>query len=442
MKNFNWILPTLIVQCAFFFSSTLIANAADETPTPTATPKPIDPGKVDRAMEFFNKGNEYGEKGLKERAREYWKIASELDPRLSEDGNGSASLFFGLDQVSETTFRTTDPAKQKKILEFLSKARLADKENDYDSAMKYLDSANDFSANEPQVRALRIEITLDDFKENDEVHANPIAKNYFDEAVEYYRHGKFSEALDSLNQAEELEPRNLQILNLKSIIQEDDSSILLSKDVQRAKEQWQEGNSEISTEILDGILKKNPQYQPALDLRAEIETTKEKESSSEVQAALDQAAKEEKNDHFSEAKKDYEKVLGFDPNNRAASAGLGRVGGLVDPLPEKIKGLEKALAAGQKRKAAVFLKEVEALSPDNPKLDYWKEKISELSGNSVPESDESKADEAYNLGLESYRNGNLDDAKKFWSQTLDLNPQHLQAKRDLDRLLEEHPELK
>ncbi len=73
---------------------------------------------------------------------------------------------------------------------------------------------------------------------------------------------------------------------------------------------------------------------------------------------------------------------------------------------------------------------------------FWQKKLSALSRNSVPESDESKADEAYNLGLDSYRNGDLDDAKKFWNQAIELNPQHLQAKRDLERLIEEHPEFK
>src|SRR5580658_3739843 len=99
MKNFAGIVPAIFISFMLCFYSISKTNATDETPMPSATPKVIDPGKIDRAMEFFNKGNEYAEKGLKERAREYWKIASELDPRLSEDGNGSGFLFFGLEEV-------------------------------------------------------------------------------------------------------------------------------------------------------------------------------------------------------------------------------------------------------------------------------------------------------------------------------------------------------
>ena len=33
-------------------------------------------------------------------------------------------------------------------------------------------------------------------------------------------------------------------------------------------------------------------------------------------------------------------------------------------------------------------------------------------------------------------------AKGFWGKVLEMNPRNIQAKRNLDRLLEEHPELK
>ncbi len=337
MKDFTHSFLTVFIVSIFFLSTSAKARSGDGTPVSTATPKSIDSEKVDRAMEFFDKGNQYAEKGLMERAREYWIIASNLDPRLSEDGNASGFMLLGLAEVPATTFKTEDPTKQKRILGFLSKARTANKDNDYDSAMKYIDLANDLSSDEPQVRALRISITLGDFKVDEEGPANPIAKNYFDEAVEYYRHGKFTEALESINQAGELAPRNLQILNFKVIIQEGDSSVLLSKDVQRAREQWEGGNGEISLEILDGVLKKNPQFQPALDLQTEIGKSEDKETSSEVQTTLDQATKDENNNYYPEAKKSYEKVLKIDPKNKIASAGLSRVAGLVDPLPGKNK---------------------------------------------------------------------------------------------------------
>jgi tetratricopeptide (TPR) repeat protein len=54
---------------------------------------------------------------------------------------------------------------------------------------------------------------------------------------------------------------------------------------------------------------------------------------------------------------------------------------------------------------------------------------------------QAESDQTYNLGLESYRIRNYADAKKYWQQTLVINPNHLQAKRNLDRLKAEHPDL-
>jgi tetratricopeptide (TPR) repeat protein len=54
---------------------------------------------------------------------------------------------------------------------------------------------------------------------------------------------------------------------------------------------------------------------------------------------------------------------------------------------------------------------------------------------------QAESDQTYNLGLESYRSGNYADAKKYWEQTLVINPNHLQAKRNLSRLKAEHPDL-
>ncbi len=297
MNKFNDIIFYFLITATFFLTLRN-AKAADETPTPSSTSKTVDTEKADRAREFFEKGTQYAEKGLMDRAHEYWEIAASLDPRLSANGNNTDSMFWGLAEVSDTTFRTSTPGKQKKISEILSMTRLADKEKDFDSAMKYLDYADSLSPHEPQVRALRIKITLEDFKVDEKDSINPISKNYFDEAAGYYRHGKFADALQSINQAEELAPENLQILNLKNIIEEDDSNVLLSQEVQRAKQQLDDGNPEIASEILDNLLKKNPQFQPALDLQTEMKESQKRETSSEAHLTLDQADKEEKKTFF------------------------------------------------------------------------------------------------------------------------------------------------
>ena len=55
---------------------------------------------------------------------------------------------------------------------------------------------------------------------------------------------------------------------------------------------------------------------------------------------------------------------------------------------------------------------------------------------------QAQADQSYNLGLESYGKGDYAAAKNYWEETLQFQPNHLQAQRNLDRLKDEHPELK
>lgn len=57
------------------------------------------------------------------------------------------------------------------------------------------------------------------------------------------------------------------------------------------------------------------------------------------------------------------------------------------------------------------------------------------------QTQQAKADQAYNLGLESYRKGDYSASKKFWEETLQISPTHLQAKRNLERLKRDHPDL-
>ena len=52
------------------------------------------------------------------------------------------------------------------------------------------------------------------------------------------------------------------------------------------------------------------------------------------------------------------------------------------------------------------------------------------------------AKEAYNNGVDAYNRGDFRAAKNFWEQTLSLEPAYLQAQSSLDKLKNEHPEIK
>lgn len=101
-----------------------------------------------------------------------------------------------------------------------------------------------------------------------------------------------------------------------------------------------------------------------------------------------------------------------------------------DPDNEKALTLKKDIQGKQKKTRSKPV-------PDAPRT-----KARKISTPVNEKEIQAKADQAYNLGLESYRKSDYAAAKKFWAETLQILPTHTQARRNLDRLLEDHPELK
>lgn len=102
---------------------------------------------------------------------------------------------------------------------------------------------------------------------------------------------------------------------------------------------------------------------------------------------------------------------------------------LSDPNNEKALALKKEIEGKHKRSHAKPVPET--AQPKKAPTPVINEKEAQA-----------KADQAYNLGLESYRRNDYPAAKKFWEDTLQILPTHAQARRNLERLQEDHPELK
>jgi hypothetical protein len=279
---------------------------------------PVDPVKAKRAQVLWERGNAYADKGLTKKADEYWELAKQLDPSLSKAG-------MVLNSDSPSVPAAKDETDLTSVISFNS-----DPDRPY----------------------------------------NNLVKNFFDKALLELRNKNYSQALESINQAQKLDPDNSQVQSLKNIIESKNSNVLLDRKVEEAKEQLVEGNVEEANEIVSGILQQRPDFQAALDLEEKIKESNNMNDSKETQSDLRRTEKKERKNHL------------------------------------------------------------------------MKKKASLLPSNGSEQDSKSKADEAYNLGLQSYRNGDLAGAKKFWNDVLGLDPGNQQARRYLDRLLEEHPELK
>ncbi len=398
-----------------------------------------DVSKEQRAKDFLTLGNQLEKRGAHEKAVEFWKIAAELDPTLKE-------------AVDKSGLKRDGPAppvpeikgvQREKLEGYKEKARKAYSENDYGAAKKYVDLATQIAARDEEVLFLKRKIALETFSDEPGRPYNMLVRNFFEEGVDQYRHGRAPEALDKLKQALRLDPGNPQVRALLTQIRAESAGIEAARETQRAKSEWEAGNGEISLEILEGVLKHYPNYPSALELKTQILWASGNKQSEGAGKNLARAVKAEKENRFALAHKYYLAALKADPGNQEAKKGVDRTASLVDSLGDKTRELEGAIASGRKDKAQAALDEIVRLSPEDNRIPGWRRKVNGLGkSNEVTEDSRAKADGTYNLGLESYRKGDLAAAKRYWTQTLEWDPRNAQAKKNLERLQSEHPELK
>lgn len=410
-----------------FFSSQGYADAVTASATLAATPT----GSVtaQRADELWERGNELARKNYMKKADEYREAAQKLDPSISGRRIKAIPL-------------SPDSDKQKRVDELVSRAEEACDKRDFSLALKYVDTVESLSPGEPRAKAIRERVALEDYKSDPDRPYDSMVKSFFDKAVHEYHNQNYSRALEIVDKSLELDENNQQVKDLKKLIKSKNSATQTEKDMDRAAGLWEDGDADGALRILDNVLQNNPGYPPALELKRKIEDSSVKVKLKAAQADVETASGKEKSGQYMAAQKYYEKALKADPGNKEAVEGLERVKALVEPLEAKLEELGKAVKAGDKVRAEKLVAEIKELDPDNARLKILEKKAGELGPKTTALDAEAKAAEAFDLGLKSYGNNDFASAKKFWSEALQWNPKHVQARRNLDRLLEEHPELK
>ena len=240
--------------------------------------------------------------------------------------------------------------------------------------------------------------SLDDYQDFPDHPYNNMVKNLYDQAVGDYGKGDNLHALNLLKKASELDPAQPQVRILLEKIQGSTDKTQMGP-LDGVRSALKKGNKEEALAKVDDYLDANPGDPQALELKDQIEG--KVNSHRALNKALARAKKAEKSGEISQAVKWYSKVLDLEPGNGEAAGALERLKGQISVSPAKKK----------------------------------QAKLSDTDATA-------QADQTYNLGLDSYRQGDYAAAKKFWEETLQFQPTHLQAQRNLGRLRDEHPELK
>jgi len=182
----------------------------------------------------------------------------------------------------------------------------------------------------------------------------------------------------------------------------------------QAGQAFVEGDPKKALEYLDKARELDPSQPQVLGLIGKIETETEGSASKVI---VQKAAKDWKSGDPEQALNELGDFLGQYPNDGPALR-----------LQQQIMKSQAAAPSSPSKKHRTKSASVKPKPSPQPVLGE--------------KDTQAKADEAYNLGLESYRKEDFASAKKFWEETLRLEPNHPQARRNLDRLKEEHPELK
>jgi tetratricopeptide (TPR) repeat protein len=239
--------------------------------------------------------------------------------------------------------------------------------------------------------------SLNDYQENSERPYDSMVKNLYDEAAADYAKGDNLHALELLKKAEELDTVQPQVEALILKIQ-GPSEKPSNGPLDKIREELKEGKKEEALAKLEDYIDANPDDEEAQDLKDQIDGNENNPDA--LKNALAQAEKSDQAGETPQAVHWYKKVLKLDPQNKEALSVLIR------------------------------LKTTAKHSVENKKLQ-------------LPDADaQAQADQTYNLGLESYRKDDYASAKRFWEETLQIMPTHLQARQNLDHLKIEHPELK
>ncbi len=209
----------------------------------------------------------------------------------------------------------------------------------------------------------------------------------------------------------------------------------------QAGQAYIQGDTAAAIDFLEKALKVDSTEPQVLAFLNKLQPQSPTDNSSEqfIANTLAKAQKAEAEKNFHDARSSFADVLKVDPKNSAAREGMQRIEAHL--LEDAAKFLEGYIKDGDYQKAKPILAKIKQAFPNDGRIKGWQEKIDQLANASSPSDRKAKADETYNLGLESYRKDDFASAKKFWEETLQIDPQYIQAQQNLNRLTEEHPGL-
>ncbi len=206
-------------------------------------------------------------------------------------------------------------------------------------------------------------------------------------------------------------------------------SELIAARAEKAEKFASEGKLAESVAEYADILKLAPKSkQAALTARMSALMTKLR---TKVTALLTDADAAYAKKSYAKALNKYTEILRYEANNSRALNGITKVNAKIDADKEKYLAIAKQNKASNSAKAVEYYKKVVQMDPNNEEAN---KAIVNITGKQSSVSlDAQKIKSLYYEGVDKYVNGEVETAIKVWKKVLEMDPNHVEARKNIKR---------
>lgn len=246
-------------------------------------------------------------------------------------------------------------------------------------------------------------------------------------ATKLYENKKYPEAYEKWNYILQIDKENSEAKQGISNIEKNISDLIAGKE-KIAAEYVKGGNYNAALTEYEEIKQLMTSETKRKSINAKIENIKQQQRN-KVNTLILIAEKQYKNKDYKSALNKYAEILKFDPNNEKALNGIIKINANMDSDKEKFLALGKQKMESAPDVAVNYFKKVLQIDPSNQEANEY---IQKLTGKVAKVSIDAKTVKMlYYEGVDKYVNGNIEEAIKLWKKVLAIDPNHIEAQKNI-----------
>lgn len=251
-------------------------------------------------------------------------------------------------------------------------------------------------------------------------------------AKNLYENKKYPEAYEKWNYVIQIDPNNSEAKEGIVNIEKNLSNLIAGKE-KIAYEYLKADNFNAALQEYEEIKKLITSEKKLKYINNQIQIIRDKQKS-KINSILLAAEKLYQDNNYKGALNKYTEVLKFDPNNEKAMNGIIKINSKINEDKEKYLTLGKQNITTDPKKAINYFKKVLQIDPNNQEANSF---IQKLTGkDSQITIDAKMVKTLYYEGVDKYVNGDIEEAIKLWKKVLEIDPNHIESQKNIQRAQE------